>query len=191
MFYDNPSQFFNPSIRCLELGIQFRTKLGKRHHGTSSMREIRRNHVQELTNERCKLAKGDNKVIEDAKMLFVSNVDPQITQDALDYLIHYIHGPLTSSTKLVKDRYTRRHRGYGYIRFSTPEIATRTLLSLNGARLGNRQITLSEVLTSLYQRRKMPSILQAAKRIIQKVHSKPPDEGGVDKYEVAFLPIDR
>ncbi|KAK1934811.1 hypothetical protein X943_001822 [Babesia divergens] len=183
--------FKNSSPRCLELGVQFRTKIGRRPHGTSSMRDIRRSHVQELTNERCKLSKGDNKVIQDAKMLFVSNVDPEITQDALDYLIHYIHGPLTSSTKLVKDRYTRRHRGYGYIRFSTPEIATRTLLSLNGARLGNRQIVLSEVLTSLYQRRKMPSILQAAKNIIQKVHRKPVGRDEVDKYEVAFLPIER
>ncbi|GBE59584.1 RNA binding protein [Babesia ovata] len=178
-------------LRRLELGVQFRTKIGKRPHGTSSLRDIRRSHFQELTNERCKLSKGDNKVIHDAKMLFVSNVDPEITQDALDYLIHYIHGPLTSSTKLVKDRYTQRHRGYGFIRFSTPEIATRTLLSLNGARLGNRQIVLSEVISSLYQRKKMPSILQAAKRIIRKIHSRPDKAQEVDKYDVAFLPIER
>ncbi|GIX63931.1 RNA binding protein [Babesia caballi] len=175
----------------LELGVQFRTKIGKRPHGTSRLRDVRRSHFQELTNERCKLAKGTNKVIQDAKMLFVSNVDPEITQDALDYLIHYIHGPLTSSTKLVKDRYTQRHRGYGYIKFSTPEIATRTLLSLNGARLGNRQIVLSEVLSSLYQRKKMPSILQAAKNIIQKLHRRAPETQKVDKYDVAFLPIER
>ncbi|ORM39789.1 uncharacterized protein BXIN_0002 [Babesia sp. Xinjiang] len=177
--------------RRLDLGAQFKTQLGKRPHGISPMRDIRRSHVQELTHERCKLSKGNDRVIQDAKMLFVSNVDPEITQDALDYLIHYIHGPLTSSTKLVKDRYTQRHRGYGYIKFSTPEIATRTLLSLNGARLGNRQIVLSEVLSSLYQRKRMPSILTAAKNIIQKFHSRRPFTPAVDKYDVAFLPIDR
>ncbi|GFE53827.1 RNA binding protein protein [Babesia ovis] len=173
------------------LGAQFKTKTGKRPHGIGPMRDVRRSHLQELTNERRKLSKGDDRMIQDANMLFISNVDPEITQDAIDYLIHYIHGPLTSSTKLVKDRYTQRHRGYGYIRFSTPEIATRTLLSLNGARLGNRQIVLSEVLTSLYQRNRLPSILQAARRIIHKVHYKPPATDKVDKYDVAFLPIER
>ncbi|AFZ80117.1 hypothetical protein BEWA_029680 [Theileria equi strain WA] len=87
------------------LHIQFKTQYGKRPHGTSSIKRYGGSHIQELTNERCKMAKKEG-IIHDPKMLFVSNVDPEITQDALDYFFQYIHGPLTSSTTLVKDKIT-------------------------------------------------------------------------------------
>eukprot|EP00371_Babesia_bovis_P001914 XP_001610561.1 hypothetical protein [Babesia bovis T2Bo] len=181
------------------LFAQFKTKTGKRPHGISRMRDIRRSHVQELTYERVKLSKDH--VLTDAKILFINNVDPEITQDAIDYLLHYIHGPLTTSTKLFKDKYTRwllhlafynvaeRHKGYGYIKFSTPEIATRTLLSLNGARIGNRQIILSEYLPKSSKSNKLDPVISAARRIIQKVHGGKHKTSVVDKYDIAFLPI--
>lgn len=171
------------------LHIQFKTQYGKRPHGTSSIKRYGGSHIQELTNERCKMAKKEG-IIHDPKMLFVSNVDPEITQDALDYFFQYIHGPLTSSTTLVKDKITGRHKGYGYVTFSTPEIATRSLLSLNGARLGNRQIVLSEVLEKLYTKTRMPSILRAAQRIIARIHGpKQKAKEFIDNYREAFLPI--
>ncbi|EDO06993.2 RNA recognition motif domain containing protein [Babesia bovis T2Bo] len=169
------------------LFAQFKTKTGKRPHGISRMRDIRRSHVQELTYERVKLSKDH--VLTDAKILFINNVDPEITQDAIDYLLHYIHGPLTTSTKLFKDKYTQRHKGYGYIKFSTPEIATRTLLSLNGARIGNRQIILSEYLPKSSKSNKLDPVISAARRIIQKVHGGKHKTSVVDKYDIAFLPI--
>ncbi|AFZ80118.1 hypothetical protein BEWA_029690 [Theileria equi strain WA] len=83
-----------------------------------------------------------------------------------------------------------RHKGYGYVTFSTPEIATRSLLSLNGARLGNRQIVLSEVLEKLYTKTRMPSILRAAQRIIARIHGpKQKTKEFIDNYREAFLPI--
>ncbi|KAK2194539.1 bifunctional RNA recognition motif domain/RNA-binding domain superfamily/Nucleotide-binding alpha-beta plait domain superfamily [Babesia duncani] len=173
--------------RISPLCVQFRTQLGRRPHGTSYKSFVGASHVQELTNERCKLAKN-KEVLSDARMLFVSNVDPEIDEEALDDFFHYIHGPLTTRTKLKKSRFTGRHRGFGIVTFATPEMATRTLLSLNGARLGDCKIQLSEALSLTFMRKHMPPKLRAAQRLIHRFNPTRKEKYTLDDYKEAFLP---
>ncbi|EAN33690.2 RNA recognition motif family protein [Theileria parva strain Muguga] len=169
------TSFKEPRNRHINpLNIQFKTQYGKRPHGTSSIKRYGGTYVQELTRERCKLYKS--KVLRDARMLFVTNLDVEITPDALDNFFQYIYGPLTSKTRLVLDETTGRHKGYGYVKFSTPDIATRTLLTLNGTRLGDKHVHFSEVLYELtddWNKKKK------AKEQVRKF-------SGKDSYRVAF-----
>ncbi|XP_954308.1 uncharacterized protein TA20745 [Theileria annulata] len=168
------------NLHIYPLNIQFKTQYGKRPHGTSSIKRYGGSYVQELTRERCRLYKSN--VLRDARMLFIRNIDVEITPDALDNFFQYIYGPLTSRTRLVLDETTGRHKGYGYVKFSTPDIATRTLLALNGTRLGDKRVYFSEVLYELTDEWKKKKNKVTNKQTHTTVNK--------DNYRVAFTPTD-
>ncbi|UKK00307.1 hypothetical protein MACK_000379 [Theileria orientalis] len=176
-FVINNTHKISKTGHIFPLGIQFKTQYGKRPHGTSAIKKYGASYVQELTEERCRLSK--NKVLKDPRMLFVRNVDIEITPDALDNFFHYIYGPLTSKTRLFMDEITGRHKGFGYVTFSTPNIATRVLLTLNGTRLGDKQVFFSDVLYELAKR----------KPVTEKKIKLSKKRKGIDDYKVPFIPL--
>jgi cold-inducible RNA-binding protein len=74
--------------------------------------------------------------------LFVGNLSFNTTENDLQDAFA-AHGTVTE-TNLMMDRATGRPRGFGFVTMSTPEEAQKAIAALNGAKLGDRNLTVNE-----------------------------------------------
>jgi RNA recognition motif-containing protein len=74
--------------------------------------------------------------------LFVGNLSFSTTENDL-HDAFAAHGTVTEAN-LIVDRATGRPRGFGFVTMSTPEEAQKAIAALNGAKLGDRAITVNE-----------------------------------------------
>ena len=74
--------------------------------------------------------------------LFVGNLSVDTTENDLQDAFA-AHGTIVE-TNLMMDRVTGRPRGFGFVTMNSPEEAQKAIDGLNGASLGNRNITVNE-----------------------------------------------
>ena len=74
--------------------------------------------------------------------LFVGNLSFNTTENDLQDAFA-AHGTVTEAN-LMMDRATGRPRGFGFITMGSPEEAQKAINALNGAMLGDRNITVNE-----------------------------------------------
>ncbi|MEO0074008.1 MAG: RNA-binding protein [candidate division WOR-3 bacterium] len=73
--------------------------------------------------------------------IFVGNLPFSATEAQLTELFSK-HGEVTSA-EIVKDRYTERSRGFGFVQMATPEAAAAAIAALNGYQLDGRPLTVN------------------------------------------------
>ncbi len=73
--------------------------------------------------------------------LFVGNLSFNATEDQLKGLFG-AHGTVTS-IEVIKDKFTNRPRGFGFVTMETPEAAQAAIQALNGKDLDGRALTVN------------------------------------------------
>src|SRR5258707_8166876 len=73
--------------------------------------------------------------------LFVGNLSFNTTENDLQEAFA-AHGTVVE-TNLMMDRMTGRSRGFAFVTMSTPEEAQKAISAMNGATLGDRQLTVN------------------------------------------------
>ena len=77
-----------------------------------------------------------------AKKLYVGNLDYTTTEQDLETLFSE-HGELLSTT-VVKDRYSGRSKGFGFVEFANNEDAQKAKQALNGQDLKGRALRVDD-----------------------------------------------
>lgn len=77
-----------------------------------------------------------------AKKLYVGNLDYTVTEQDLETLFSE-HGELLSTT-VVKDRYSGRSKGFGFVEFANNEDAQKAKQALNGQELKGRALRVDD-----------------------------------------------
>ncbi len=73
--------------------------------------------------------------------LFVGNLSFNATQDQLQALFA-AHGNVVG-VDVIKDRFSNRPRGFGFVTMETPEAAEAAIQALNGKELDGRALTVN------------------------------------------------
>jgi len=76
------------------------------------------------------------------KRVFVGNLPFSATEDQLRELFA-AHGEV-SSVEIVKDKFTERSRGFGFVEMATDEGATAAIAALNQHEMEGRPLTVNE-----------------------------------------------
>jgi cold-inducible RNA-binding protein len=79
-----------------------------------------------------------------AKNLFVGSLPYSVTDDTLGQLFVQI-GPV-QSVNVIKDKYSGRSRGFGFVEMTNEEDAQKAIEKLNGYNLEGRNIVVKEAL---------------------------------------------
>ena len=74
--------------------------------------------------------------------IYVGNLSYQATEDELRDLFG-AHGQVESAT-IIKDRYTGRSRGFGFVEMSSQADAEAAIEALNGTEQGGRKLNVNE-----------------------------------------------
>ena len=77
-----------------------------------------------------------------AKKLYVGNLDYTVTEQDLETLFSE-HGELLSTT-VVKDRYSGRSKGFGFVEFANNEDAQKAKQAINGQDLKGRALRVDD-----------------------------------------------
>jgi len=77
-----------------------------------------------------------------AKKLYVGNLSYSTTEDALRELFSQF-GTVETVT-IIKDKFTNRPKGFGFVEMSSDEEATAAIDGLNGKEVDGRPITVNE-----------------------------------------------
>lgn len=77
-----------------------------------------------------------------AKKLYVGNLDYTVTEQDLETLFSE-HGELLSTT-IVKDRYSGRSKGFGFVEFANNEDAQKAKQAINGQDLKGRALRVDD-----------------------------------------------
>lgn len=73
--------------------------------------------------------------------LFVGNLSFKATQEQIQALFA-AHGAVTE-VDLVKDKFTNRPRGFGFVTMETPEAAQAAIQAINGKDIDGRALTVN------------------------------------------------
>ncbi len=76
------------------------------------------------------------------KRVFVGNLPFSATEEELRQLFSQ-HGEVVSA-EIVKDRYTERSRGFGFVEMATDEAAAAAVAALNQYQMAGRPLTVNE-----------------------------------------------
>jgi RNA recognition motif-containing protein len=76
------------------------------------------------------------------KRLYVGGLSYDTTEDSLRDL--FATAGTVQSVDLIRDRYTDRPRGFGFVEMETEADAEKAVEALNGATLDGREITVAE-----------------------------------------------
>ena len=77
-----------------------------------------------------------------AKRIFVGNLPFSATEAQLNELFSK-HGEVTTA-EIVKDRFTERSRGFGFVEMASDEAATAAIAALSGHEMDGRALTVNE-----------------------------------------------
>jgi len=76
------------------------------------------------------------------KRIFVGNLPFSATESQLNELFSK-HGEVVSA-EIVKDRFTERSRGFGFVEMAADYAATAAIAALNGTTMDGRPLTVNE-----------------------------------------------
>lgn len=79
-----------------------------------------------------------------AKNLFVGSLPFSVTEDTLGQL--FAQYGQVQSLNIIKDRYSGKSRGFGFVEMTTDEEAQKAIEKLNGYNLEGRNIVVKEAL---------------------------------------------
>lgn len=118
--------------------------------------------------------------------VFFANVKYDVTEETLAPFFGAV-GPVTHC-KIVRDSFTGRSKGYGFVTYADPIYATTALRSLHGRSVEGREIRLDDA-TSLAKRRKEKKATEAFEKREAKRQARAAEEAGdaagVDDDEAA------
>ena len=77
-----------------------------------------------------------------SKRVFVGNLPFSVTEEQLRELFGQ-HGEVATA-EIVKDKYTERSRGFGFVEMATDEAAAAAIAALSGYEMEGRQLTVNE-----------------------------------------------
>ncbi|MBL7071588.1 MAG: RNA-binding protein [Candidatus Omnitrophica bacterium] len=75
--------------------------------------------------------------------LYVGNLDFNTTEDELKSYFEQ-KGIETKTATIIKDKYSDRSKGFGFVEVSSEEILQKAIEALNGQELGGRKLTVSK-----------------------------------------------
>ncbi len=79
-----------------------------------------------------------------SKRLFVGNLPFNMTDEELSGVFSP-YGTIVSSN-IVKDKYSQRSKGFGFVEYETDEAAAEAMQALDGSEQGGRNIAVKEAL---------------------------------------------
>ncbi len=77
-----------------------------------------------------------------SQRIFVGNLPFSATDEQLNELFSK-HGEV-SSAEVVKDKFSNRSRGFGFVEMASAEAATAAIAALNGYQMDGRPLTVNE-----------------------------------------------
>lgn len=77
-----------------------------------------------------------------SQRIFVGNLPFSATDEQLNELFSK-HGTVVMA-EVVKDRYSQRSRGFGFVEMESAEAATAAIAALNGQQMDGRALTVSQ-----------------------------------------------
>lgn len=87
--------------------------------------------------------KGEIKIMEQASKLYVGNLDYNTTEDEIKG--HFEQkGIQTKSVTLIKDKYTGRAKGFGFVEVESEEVLQKAIEALDGQELNGRKLTVNK-----------------------------------------------
>jgi cold-inducible RNA-binding protein len=76
------------------------------------------------------------------RTLFVGNLPFSMTEDSLKTLFE-VAGTVVLA-RIVRDRETQRHKGFGFVEFETPDAANAAITEFAGRPIGGRSLVVNE-----------------------------------------------
>lgn len=133
------------------------------------------------------LRKGGGEVWEDQSLLewdpshfrlFIGDLDPAISDDAFTAAFSGPRFPSFVKSKVIRDKYTNKGRGYGFVSYTDPEDFLKAWKEMNGKYVGTRPVTIKKATAGVQQ----VNIGAKKARILE---SKLPSKTGTTPYERA------
>ena len=88
-------------------------------------------------------SKRREKTMEQVSKLYVGNLDYNTTEDELK--AHFEQkGVQVKSVTLIKDKYTGRAKGFGFVEVESEEMITKAVEALDGQELKGRKLTVNK-----------------------------------------------
>ncbi|GAA6063351.1 hypothetical protein JCM10212_004372 [Sporobolomyces blumeae] len=133
------------------------------------------------------LRKGGGDVWEDQSLLewdpahfrlFIGDLDPAISDDAFNAAFSGARFPSFVKGKVVRDKYTNKGRGYGFVSYSDPEDFLKAWKEMNGKYVGTRPVTIKKATAGV-------QAVNIGSRKARALEAKQPAKTGTTPYERA------
>ncbi|GAA5924793.1 uncharacterized protein JCM15063_005734 [Sporobolomyces koalae] len=106
------------------------------------------------------LRKGGGEVWEDQSLLewdpkhfrlFIGDLDPAISDDAFTAAFGGARFPSFVKSKVIRDKYTNKGKGFGFVSYSDPEDFLKAWKEMNGKYVGTRPVTIKKATAGVQQ----------------------------------------
>ncbi|KAL7344116.1 hypothetical protein BJY59DRAFT_644176 [Rhodotorula toruloides] len=133
------------------------------------------------------LRKGGGEVWEDQSLLewdpshfrlFIGDLDPAISDDAFQAAFSGPRFPSFVKSKVIRDKYTNKGRGYGFVSYSDPEDFLKAWKEMNGKYVGMRPVTIKKANAGV-------KAVNIGSKKAQQLEAKQPQKTGTVPYERA------
>ncbi|GAA5967849.1 hypothetical protein JCM3765_001900 [Sporobolomyces pararoseus] len=133
------------------------------------------------------LRKGGGEVWEDQSLLewdpshfrlFIGDLDPAISDDAFNAAFSGPRFPSFVKGKVIRDKYTNKGRGYGFVSYTDPEDFLKAWKEMNGKYVGTRPVTIKKATAGVQQ-------VNIGAKKAKILESKLPSKTGTTPYERA------
>ncbi|GAA5998172.1 uncharacterized protein JCM10292_002372 [Rhodotorula paludigena] len=132
------------------------------------------------------LRKGGGEVWEDQSLLewdpnhfrlFIGDLDPAISDDAFKAAFSERY-PSFVKSKVIRDKYTNKGKGFGFVSYSDPEDFLKAWKDMNGKYVGTRPVTIKKATSGVQS-------VAIGSRKAQQLEAKRPQKTGTVSYERA------
>ncbi|GAA6025820.1 hypothetical protein JCM11491_000596 [Sporobolomyces phaffii] len=133
------------------------------------------------------LRKGGGEVWEDQSLLewdpahfrlFIGDLDPAISDDAFTAAFSGPRFPSFVKGKVIRDKYTNKGRGFGFVSYTDPEDFLKAWKEMNGKYVGTRPVTIKKATAGVQQ-------VNIGAKKARTLEAKHPSKTGTVAYERA------
>ncbi|GAA5973633.1 hypothetical protein JCM11641_005053 [Rhodosporidiobolus odoratus] len=133
------------------------------------------------------LRKGGGEVWEDQSLLewdpthfrlFIGDLDPAIGDDAFKAAFSGVRYPSYVKSKVIRDKYTNKGKGYGFVSYSDPEDFLKAWKEMNGKYVGTRPVTIKKATSGV-------KAVNIGSKKARDLEAKQPKKTGTVAYERA------
>ncbi|GAA5979558.1 hypothetical protein JCM10908_002968 [Rhodotorula pacifica] len=133
------------------------------------------------------LRKGGGEVWEDQSLLewdpshfrlFIGDLDPAISDDSFRSAFSGDRFPSFVKSKVIRDKYTNKGKGYGFVSYSDPEDFLKAWKEMNGKYVGTRPVTIKKANAGV-------KAVEIGNRKARELEAKRPQKTGTVAYERA------